>query len=84
MPEFGLPEVFALLPLDLFQWEGWRSLWWLVRCARARFCLLGSFVNWDTGVALVQRTPVFLYPIGSFSSSLYVRRGDGVGECFGM
>ena len=22
MPEFGLPEVFPLLPLDLFQWEG--------------------------------------------------------------
>ena len=41
-----LPEVFPLLPLDLVQREGWGSLWSRVRCARARFCLLGSFVDW--------------------------------------
>ena len=35
----------------------------------------------DTGVALLRRTPATFYvPIGSPSSSLYVRRGDGVGE----
>ena len=28
------------------QREGWRSLWSLVRCMRARFCLFGSFVDW--------------------------------------
>ena len=43
---FVLPEVFPLLPLDLVQWEGWGSLWSRVRCARARFCLLSSFVDW--------------------------------------
>ena len=33
------------------------------------------------GVALLRRTPATFYvPIGSPSSSLYVRRGDGVGE----
>ena len=40
-----LPEGFPLLPLDLVQREGWRSLWLRVRCTRARFCLLGSFVD---------------------------------------
>ena len=37
---------FSPLPLDLVQREGWGSLWSRVRCARARFCLLGSFVDW--------------------------------------
>ena len=44
-----LPEGFPLLPLDLVQREGWRSLWSHVRCTRARFCLLGSFVDWGYG-----------------------------------
>ena len=38
----------------------------------------------DTRVALLRQTPVTFYvPIGSPSSSLYVRRGDGVGESSG-
>ena len=41
-----LPEGFPLLPLDLVQREGWGSLWLHVQCARAPFCLLGSFVDW--------------------------------------
>ena len=41
-----LPESFPLLPLDLVHREGWWSLWSLVRCTRARFCLLGPFVDW--------------------------------------
>ena len=41
-----LPEGFPLLPLDLVQREGWGSLWSRVQCERARFCLLGSFVDW--------------------------------------
>ena len=40
-----LPEGFPLLPLDLIQREGWRSLCSRVRCTRARFCQLGSFVD---------------------------------------
>ena len=34
----------------------------------------------DAGVALWQRTPHVLCQFGSPSSSLYIRRGDGVGE----
>ena len=52
-----LPESFPLLPLDLVPREGWRSLWSLVWCTRAGFCLLGSFVDWGPGVALLRRTP---------------------------
>ena len=81
-----LPEGFPLLPLDLVQREGWRSLWSRVRCTRARFCLLGSFVDWGYGsCSLAANSCYFYVPIGSPSSSLYVRRGDGVGEsskCF--
>ena len=43
-----LPEGFPLLLLDLIQREGWRSLWSRVRCTQARFCLLGSFVDWGS------------------------------------
>ena len=43
-----LPGGFPLLPLDLVQREGWRSPWSRVQCARARFCLLGSFVDWGS------------------------------------
>ena len=80
-----LPEVFPLLPLDLVQREGWGNLWLRVRCAQARFCLLGSFVNWGYwSCSCVANSCYFLCPIGSPSSSLYVRRGDGVGEWFGV
>ena len=38
----------------------------------------------DTGVAFLRRTHVtFSVPVGSPSSSLYARRGDGVGESSG-
>ena len=44
---------------------------------------ISSVPSWtgDAGVALLRRTPAtFSVPVGSPSSSLYVRRGDGVGE----
>ena len=76
-----LPEVFPLVPLDLVQQEGWGSLWLLVQCAQARFCLLGSFVDWGYwSCSCVSELQLLLCPNGSSSSSLYVRRGDGVGE----
>ena len=79
-----LPEGFPLLPLDLVQREGWGSLWLRVRCAQAR-CLLGSFVDWGYwSCSRAANSCYFLCPIGSPSSSLYVRRGDGVGEWFGV
>ena len=41
-----LPEGFPLLPLDLVQrGGGGGGLWSRVRCTRACFCLLGSFVD---------------------------------------
>ena len=44
---------------------------------------VSSVHSW-TGVALLRRTPVTFYvPFGSPSSSLYVWRGDGVGESLG-
>ena len=50
-------------------------------CARARFCLIGSFVDWGYwSCPRVANSCYFLCLIGSPSSSLYVRRGDGVGE----
>ena len=80
-----LPEGFPLLLLDLVQWEGWGSLWSRVRCVRARFCLLGSFVDWGYwSCSRAANSCFFLCPIGSPSSSLYVRRGDGVREWFGV
>ena len=53
--------------------------------ARARFCLLGSFVDWGYGSCFLAANSCYLFyvPIGSPSSSLYVRRGDGVGELSG-
>ena len=82
---FVLPEGFPPLPLDLVQREGWGSLWSRVQCAWARFCLLGSFGDWgDWSCSRAANSCYFFCPIGSPSSSLYVWRGDGVGEWFGV
>ena len=68
---FVLPEVFPLVPLDLVQQEGWGSLWSRPRFIRGLGILeLLSF----------SELQLLLCPNGSSSSSLYVRRGDGVGE----
>ena len=84
MPEFGLPKVFPLLPLDLFQREGGGASGGSF--GARELASITSVHSWtgDTGVALIQRTPAFLCLIGSSSSSLYIRRGDGVGEGFGV
>ena len=81
----ALPEGFPLLLLDLVQREGGRNLSSRIWCTRAHFCLLGSFVDWGYGsCSLAVNFCYFLCPIGSPSSSLYVRRGDEVGEWFGV
>ena len=48
MPLCCFPRVFLSSRSTLVQREGWRSLWSLVRCTGARFCLLGSFVDWGS------------------------------------
>ena len=70
-----LPESFPLLPLDLVQQEGWRSL-----------ASVSSVHSWTggPGVALLRRTPAtFSVPVGSPSSPLHARRGDGAEESSG-
>ena len=80
-----LPEGFPLLSLDLVQREGWRRLWSHVRCTRARFCLLGSFVDCGSrSCSLAADSCSFSVPVGSPSSSLHARQGDGVGESSGL
>ena len=54
-------------------------------CARA-FASVSSVHSWTggPGVALLRRTPAtFSVPVGSPSSSLHARRGDGAGESSG-
>ena len=79
-----LPEGFPLLPLDLVQREGWRSLWLRVRCMRAHFCLLGSFMDWGSRSCSLAADSCYLFvPVGSPSSSLHAQRGVGEGESLG-
>ena len=48
MPLCCFPRVFLSSRSAVVQREGWRSLWSLVRCMRARFYLLGSFLDWGS------------------------------------
>ena len=68
-----LPEGFPLLPLDLVQWEGWRSLWSRVRCTQARFCLLGSFVDWGSRSCSLAADSCYLFCPGWFSLLISAR-----------
>ena len=45
MPLCCFPRAFLSSRPTFVQREGWRSLWSLVRCTRARFCLLG-WIGW--------------------------------------
>ena len=62
-----LPAGFPLLPLDLVQREGWRSLWSRVQCMRARFCLLNSFVGWGSRSCSLAADSCYLFCPGWFS-----------------
>ena len=70
-----LPEGFPLLPLDLVQREGWKSLWSRVRCTRARFCLLGSFVDWGSRSCSLAADSCYLFLTGWFSLLISARLG---------
>ena len=76
-----LPKGFPLLPLDLVQREGWRSLWSRVRYTRARFCLLGSFVDWGFRSCSLAVDSCYFFCPGWFSLLISAAwRGDGAGE----
>ena len=69
-----LPEgLLSLLPLDLVQWEGWRSLWSRVRCMRARFRLLGSFVDWGSRSCSLAADSCYLFCPSWFSLLISAR-----------
>ena len=68
-----LPEGFPFLPLDLVQREGWRSLLSCVRCTRARFCLLCSFVDWGSRSCSLATDSCFLFCPGWFSLLISAR-----------
>ena len=48
MPLCCFPRVFLSSRSTFVQREGCWGLWSLVRCTQARFCLLGSFVDWGS------------------------------------
>ena len=48
LPLCCFPRVCLSSRSTFVQREGWRSLWSLVRCTQARFCLLSSFVGWGS------------------------------------
>ena len=48
MPLGCFPRVFFSSRLTFDQRKGWRSLWSLVLCTRACFCLFGSFMDWGS------------------------------------
>ena len=68
-----LPEGFSLLSLDLVQREGWKSLWSHVRYTRARFCLLGSFVDWGSRSCSLAADSCYLFCSGWFSLLISAR-----------
>ena len=77
-----LPEGFPLLSLDLVQREGWRSLWSRVRCTRARFCLLGSFVDCGSRSCSLAADSCSFSVLGCLSRLISARSGrwwDGWG-----
>ena len=82
-----LPEGFPLLPLDLVQ-RGGGGGGGSGRVFGAReFASVSSVHSWtgDPGVALLPWTPATCsVPVGSPSSSLHARRGDGAGESSGV
>ena len=84
-----LPQGFSLLPLDLVQREGWKSLWSRVRCMRARFCFLGSFVDWGSRSCSLVADSCYLFCSGWFSLLISARsarcwEGESSGAFFSV
>ena len=73
MPLCCFPRVFLSSRSTLIQREGWRSLWSLVRCTRARFCLLGSFVDWGSRSCSLAADSCYLFCPGWFSLLISAR-----------
>ena len=73
MPLCCFPRVFFSSRSTLAQREGWRSLWSLVRCMRAHFCLLGSFVVWGSRSCSLAADSCYLFCPGWFSLLISAR-----------
>ena len=54
-------------------WSSGRSLWSRVRCTRARFCLLGSFVDWGSRSCSLAADSCYLLCSGWFSLLISAR-----------
>ena len=73
MPLCCSPRFFLSSRSTLVQREGWRSLWSLVRCMRASFCLLGSFVDWGSRSCSLAANSCYLFCLGWFSLLISAR-----------
>ena len=73
MPLCCFPRVFLSSRSTLVQREGWWSLWSLVRCMRARFCLLSSFMDWGSRSCSLAADSCYLFCSGWFSLLISAR-----------
>ena len=87
--DLGMPlccflRVFLSSHLTFVQREGWRSLWSLVRCTRARLCLLVSFVGWGPRSCFFAAESCFPLCLGWLSLLISARPvGGWGGKVFG-
>ena len=73
MPLCCFPSFFLSSRSTLVQREGWRSLWSLVQCMLAHFCLLGSFVDWGSRRCPLAVDSCYLFCPGWFSLPISAR-----------
>ena len=73
LPLCCFPRFICSSRSTLVQREGWRGLWSLVRCTRARFCLLGSFMDWGSRSCSLAANSCCLFCPGWFSLLISAR-----------
>ena len=73
VPLCCFPRVFLSSRSTFVQREEWTSLWSLVWCTRARFCLLGSFVDWGSRSCSLAADSCYLLCCGWLSLLIYAR-----------
>ena len=67
------PRVFLSSRSTFVQREGWRSFWLLIQCTQARFCLLGSFVDWGSRSCSLAADSCYLLCFGWLSLLISAR-----------